>query len=149
MERDEHELAADAVAGNGAAHESLLVRHYDRLVAHVAHKLPNQFRGLNAPADVPQEAFVVAFREVRGPRVDWRFGGRALQRRLRPQHLANDLQKTGSAAADSRAWAPGLRTRCRSASASPRPPAAGKPSADAAYAQEPATLTRTQPSSRD
>ncbi len=72
MAPDERELATKAAAGDTAALENLLVLHYDRLLAHVARKLPDQFRGLMAPEDVLQEAFVVAFREIahfvpRGP----------------------------------------------------------------------------------
>ncbi|MEW6251864.1 MAG: sigma-70 family RNA polymerase sigma factor [Planctomycetota bacterium] len=67
-----HELMCRAAGGDGAALENLLLLHYDRLVGHLARKLPDQFRGLIAPEDVLQEAFIVAFREIatfvpRGP----------------------------------------------------------------------------------
>jgi RNA polymerase sigma-70 factor (ECF subfamily) len=62
----EPELISLANAGDATALERLLVSHYDRLAAQVAHKLPDDLRGLISPDDVLQEAFVVAFREVRG-----------------------------------------------------------------------------------
>jgi RNA polymerase sigma-70 factor, ECF subfamily len=54
-----------AVAGCEAALERLLLTHYDRLAADISRKLPGELRGLIAPDDVLQEAFVVAFREIR------------------------------------------------------------------------------------
>ncbi|MCK4340817.1 MAG: sigma-70 family RNA polymerase sigma factor [Phycisphaerae bacterium] len=61
----DEELVGQAVAGDVAALERLLVSHYDRLAADMARKLPDEFRGLIAADDVLQEAFVVAFREIR------------------------------------------------------------------------------------
>lgn len=61
----DQELIARAVGGDQAALERLLMGHYDRLAADMARKLPNEFRAVIAAEDVLQEAFVVAFREIR------------------------------------------------------------------------------------
>lgn len=59
-------LVQQAVAGDTAALERLLLSHYDRLAGEVSRKLPDELRGLIAADDVLQEAFVVAFREICG-----------------------------------------------------------------------------------
>jgi RNA polymerase sigma-70 factor (ECF subfamily) len=61
----EQEFVAQAVAGDAAALERLLLSHYDRLAAEIARKLPRHLASVIAPDDVLQEAFVVAFREIR------------------------------------------------------------------------------------
>ena len=55
---------AQAVAGDRAALERLLLSHYSRLAAHVARKFPAALRGVLGEEDVLQETFVEAFRRI-------------------------------------------------------------------------------------
>jgi RNA polymerase sigma-70 factor (ECF subfamily) len=64
-EAAEQDLLVQAVAGDEAALQHLLISHYDRLAAEVAGKLSDKFGSVIAPEDVLQETFVVAFREIR------------------------------------------------------------------------------------
>lgn len=62
----ESELVARAVTGDEHALERLLLQHYDRLATDVERRLPRTLRGVIAAEDVLQEAFIVAFRDIRG-----------------------------------------------------------------------------------
>ena len=52
------ELVLQAVAGDRAALEELLLLHYDRLVARIGRKLPADLRGELSPEDVLQDVFL-------------------------------------------------------------------------------------------
>lgn len=64
--RDEDALLRDAVAGDGDALETLLLRHFDRLVADVSSRIPDDVRGALSGEDVVQDAFIVAFQQIGG-----------------------------------------------------------------------------------
>jgi RNA polymerase sigma-70 factor (ECF subfamily) len=61
----EQKLVKQAVAGDGAALEGLLLAHHDRLAAALRAKLPRQTRERIGVEDVCQEAYVAAFRQIR------------------------------------------------------------------------------------
>lgn len=54
------QLIARAVGGEQLAFEELLLRHYDRLAAMLAGRIPSELRSTVAPEDVLQEAFADA-----------------------------------------------------------------------------------------
>lgn len=58
-------LLAKAVAGDGDALETLLLQHFDPLVAAVAGRIPADLRSALSAEDVVQEAFIVAFERIR------------------------------------------------------------------------------------
>jgi RNA polymerase sigma-70 factor (ECF subfamily) len=62
----EEDLVAQAVGGDIAALEQLLLGHYDRLAAEIGRKLPAELRGTVTADDVLQEAFIIVFREIAG-----------------------------------------------------------------------------------
>lgn len=62
---DEDRLLQDAVAGDGDALESLLLLHFDRLVAEVSARIPDDARAALSGEDVVQDAFIVAFQQIR------------------------------------------------------------------------------------
>jgi RNA polymerase sigma-70 factor (ECF subfamily) len=59
-------LLQNAVAGDAAALESLLLQHFDRLVAHVAARMPDDVRGPLSAEDVVQDALIVVFQRIAG-----------------------------------------------------------------------------------
>jgi RNA polymerase sigma-70 factor, ECF subfamily len=96
----ESELVSLAAAGDAMALERLLVLHYDRLAAQVGRKLPDELRGLISADDVLQEAFVVAFREIRqfkpaGPDAFYHWLAAIAQHRLLDMVKAQRAAKRG------------------------------------------------------
>jgi RNA polymerase sigma-70 factor (ECF subfamily) len=63
---DDELLLRKAVAGDSDALEALLLRHFDRLVADVSRRLPEDLRGLVSAEDVVQDAMIVAFQRIGG-----------------------------------------------------------------------------------
>lgn len=61
---DDDALLAKAVAGDGDALETLLLRHCDRLAADIARRIPDDLRSTLSAEDVVQEAFIVAFERI-------------------------------------------------------------------------------------
>jgi RNA polymerase sigma-70 factor, ECF subfamily len=70
---DDDALLHNAVAGDGDALESLLLRYFDRLVAVVSRRMPDDVRGALSAEDVVQDAFIVVFQRIGG--FDPRAGG--------------------------------------------------------------------------
>lgn len=64
MNDDEADLVLRATAGDRAAIQSLLTRHHDDLVAHVANKVPADLQAVLAADDVCQEAYITVFQRV-------------------------------------------------------------------------------------
>jgi RNA polymerase sigma-70 factor (ECF subfamily) len=64
MNGNESELVAQAAAGDRAAIQQLLTRHYDRLVAIIEEKVPADLQGVLAADDVCQEAYVAVFQQI-------------------------------------------------------------------------------------
>lgn len=58
-------LLQRAVVGDGDALETLLLAHFDRLVAHVSQRLPDDVRNVLSADDVVQDAFIVVFQRIR------------------------------------------------------------------------------------
>ena len=57
-------LLHKAVAGDGEALETLLLQHFDRLVADISHRIPDDVRSALSGEDVVQDAFIVAFQRI-------------------------------------------------------------------------------------
>lgn len=60
----QQELIAQAIGGDRAALERLLLAHYTRLSRHVTPKLARPFEGLLGADDIVQETFVHAIRDI-------------------------------------------------------------------------------------
>jgi RNA polymerase sigma-70 factor (ECF subfamily) len=60
----ENTLIERAVNGDAGATELLLLRHYDRLCSELTPLLPRDLKAVVTAADVLQEAYIVAFREI-------------------------------------------------------------------------------------
>ncbi len=60
------QLLAQAIAGDHAALERLLLDHYDRLATRITGMLPNDLRVDVGVEDILQETFVQAFRDIGG-----------------------------------------------------------------------------------
>ena len=58
------QLLAQAVAGDHAALERLLLLYYDRLAARIGRMLPDDVRSQLGVEDVLQDTFVQAFRDI-------------------------------------------------------------------------------------
>jgi RNA polymerase sigma factor (sigma-70 family) len=65
QDTDEQELIGLAVAGDEHALKLLLLRHFDRLAAHIAAKLPIYLCSTTDPEDILQVTFAQAFRFIR------------------------------------------------------------------------------------
>ncbi len=61
---DNDALLHEAVAGDGDALETLLLEHFDRLVAVVARRIPDDVRSALSAEDVVQDAFIVVFQRI-------------------------------------------------------------------------------------
>jgi RNA polymerase sigma-70 factor (ECF subfamily) len=60
----ERELLSQAVKGDHAAIQQLLLLHHDRLVVNIENKVPADLRGVLAADDVCQEAYVAVIRQI-------------------------------------------------------------------------------------
>jgi RNA polymerase sigma-70 factor (ECF subfamily) len=60
----EAELIAQAIVGDRAAIQQLLVRHHDRLVGAIERKVPPDLRGVLAGEDICQETYVAVYRQI-------------------------------------------------------------------------------------
>ena len=63
---DDDALLHKAVAGDGDALETLLLQYFDRLVAVVSGRIPDDVRSALSAEDVVQDAFIVAFQRIGG-----------------------------------------------------------------------------------
>jgi len=63
-EQNEHELLMQAVAGDRASLERLLLMHYVPLSRRIAAKLPSMGQGVVAADDVLQQTFMQVFRDI-------------------------------------------------------------------------------------
>ncbi len=64
MDEAESGLVEQAVGGDRAAIQRLLIRHHDRLVAMVEARIPADLQGALAADDVCQEAYVCVFQQI-------------------------------------------------------------------------------------
>jgi RNA polymerase sigma-70 factor (ECF subfamily) len=64
-ETTEQDMIARAAAGDDHSLQILLLGHYDRLVAHIAAKIPAYLRSTTDPEDLLQETFEQACRHIR------------------------------------------------------------------------------------
>ena len=83
-------LVTQAVAGDEAALERLLVAHHDSLAAHIAARLPKDLQSVVSTDDVFQDACVVVFRKIREFEVRDSGGFEAWLKRIADRCL-NDL----------------------------------------------------------
>jgi RNA polymerase sigma-70 factor (ECF subfamily) len=61
---DDDALLRRAVAGDGDALETFLLQYFDRLVAVVSRRIPDDVRSALSAEDVVQDAFIVAFQRI-------------------------------------------------------------------------------------
>jgi RNA polymerase sigma-70 factor (ECF subfamily) len=57
-------LLRKAVGGDADALETLLLQHFDRLVADVSRRIPDDVRGALSAEDVVQDAYIVVFQRI-------------------------------------------------------------------------------------
>src|SRR5262245_32347119 len=65
-ENFDERLLPDAIAGNAYALESLLLQHFDRLVADVSRRLPEDVRNVLSAEVGVRDAFIVVFQRIGG-----------------------------------------------------------------------------------
>ena len=102
MDEGEREagLLAQAVAGEQAALEELLLTYYDRLLRFIAPKLPASLRGAIGAEDILQQTFIEVFQRIRsfeprGTRAFYRWVAMIAEHRLRDVVRAQRTTKRG------------------------------------------------------